>query len=833
MSNQPHATTASKRALDASSRRPRRVAWGVALLLLLTGSALRSHDDSLPGNGQVPLHARDAMRAFAADHHHNEQLSALAVTTCSGGFAGSYPCDNVDLMAFLPHAQIGGGNGNDIWGWTDPVYGREYALVGQTNGTSVVDITDPLEPVYMGRLPARGSNSSWRDIKVYKDHAFIGSEAVGSGVQVMDLTQLRNVTNPPVTLVEAAHYTTNLSTSHNVVINEDSGYAYMVGASNCSGGLVFLDIRDPRSPTHAGCFSADGYTHDAQCVNYVGPDIEHRGKEICLAFNEDTLTIVDVTNKSAPVQLSRTTYPNARYTHQGWFTDDQAYALSDDELDEYYRYVGNTRTLIWDLRNLDAPLQFAAYSNPNTTAIDHNQYVRGDYVYQANYVAGLRILDISGIAAGELNEVAFFDIHPASDGSDNNDFNGAWSVYPYFPSGNVVVNGIEQGLYILRPNLGLPNDAPVVTIVEPADGGPDLAGTVTVRLKVTDTEDPDDSLEVAWSVDSGAWQPAEWDDLEQQYTATWDTANVGNGPHMLTARATDSGLRTGVGTRAVTTFNGEPAFVINGLDVIVLGGNGNRNRGQAILQVTGPGGAVAGVAISGNFAGDWSGARSGSTDEFGVLSLTTPPVKGLGFVDFCVDAASKDGWAWDEDLSLTYGDSNGGSGSCAGGATTGTLQVTVFDTSEVEINDALVSIDTGQSSNSGEFGMYEFAGVPVGDRTVSVTASGYESASADAVVLEDSITQVPFVLTASASGGPGSIKGTVFAESGGKISEATVQVQGGTSSLTNKGGRYTIQNVPEGTQTVTASGPGLLPQEREVVVIAGGTVTLDFVLGPE
>ncbi len=831
MSKQRHTPIASARTLTASGRRPGWVTWGAALVLLMTAAALMAHDDSLPGNGQVPLHARDAMRAFAADHHHNEQLSALAVTACSGGFAGTYPCDNVDLMAFMPHAQIGGGNGNDIWGWTDPTNGREYALVGKTNGTSVVDITDPLNPVYMGRLPAPTSNSSWRDVKVYDNHAFIGSEAVGSGLQVMDLTQLRTIVAPPVTLVEAALYTTNLSSSHNVVINEDSGYAYVVGANTpgCNGGLVFIDIVNPGSPTLAGCFGADGYTHDAQCVNYAGPDEDHWGKEICLAFNENTLTIVDVSNKSAPVQLSRVSYPNARYTHQGWFTDNHAYALSDDELDEYYGYVSHTRTLIWDLRNLDAPVQFATYTNPNTTSIDHNQYVLGDYVYQSNYVAGLRILDISGIASGSLSEVAYFDIHPATDGSDNNNFNGAWSVYPYFPSGNVVVNGIEQGLFILRPNLGSPNEPPEVTIVAPADGGPDLAGATDVRLVATDTEDTDGSLTVEWKVDDGAWQAAAWDG-GADYTATWDTASVSNGPHTLAARATDSGLRAGSASSNVTTDNGAPAFVIDLLDVTVLSGKGGRNSGQAILAVTGPGGAVAGVAISGKFAGDWGGVRNGTTDANGLLSLTTPTSKNLGFVEFCVEGASKSGWAWDEGASLTYGDSNGGSGSCAA---TGTLEVTVFDTSDVEINTALVTTDNGQSDNSGEFGVYVIADVPVGARTVSVTASGYEGASVASLVEENSTAYVDFVLTASATGGPGSIKGTVFTESGGKISGATVQVNGGTSSLTNKGGRYTIQNVPDGLQTVTASMPGFLPQTQDVDVIAGGTVTLDFVLAPE
>ena len=145
-------------------------------------------------------------------------------------------------------------------------------------------------------------------------------------MQVFDLTQLRTVTSPPVAFSETAWYDGFLS-AHNLVINEDSGFAYAVGTNNCAGGLHMVNIQNPTNPTSAGCFSADGYTHDAQCVNYHGPDPNHQGKEICFNSNEDTLTIVDVTNKSTSVQLSRTGYSGARYTHQGWLSEDHVHFL--------------------------------------------------------------------------------------------------------------------------------------------------------------------------------------------------------------------------------------------------------------------------------------------------------------------------------------------------------------------------------------------------------------------------------------------------------------------------------------------------------------------------
>ena len=370
-------------------------------------------------------------------------------TTCSGGMAGTYPCSNVDLMSFLALANIGGGEANDIWGWTDSSTGKEYAIMGRTTGTSFVDISDPVNPIYLGNLPPHSSDSEWRDVKVYADHAFIVTEANNSGMQVFDLTQLRMVASPPATFSETAHYS-GFSTAHNLAINEDSGFAYAVGTNTCSGGLHMIDIQTPTSPTSAGCFSADGHTHDAQCVNYDGPDDDHQGKEICFNSNVDTLTIVDVTHKAAPAMLSRTGYTGSRYAHQGWLTEDHAYFLLDDESDEEENpNVTNTRTYMWDVSDLDAPAVIG-FHDSTTTATDHNQYVKGKYTYQSNYQAGLRILDITDIANGNLSEEAFFDVYP---GSDSTSFNGAWSNYPFFDSGIVIVSGIEQGLFILRPNL--------------------------------------------------------------------------------------------------------------------------------------------------------------------------------------------------------------------------------------------------------------------------------------------------------------------------------------------------------------------------------------------
>ena len=368
--------------------------------------------------------------------------SLSAQTPCVNGMAAGYPCSNVDFLSFTAGSALGGGSMNDIWGWTDPEFGTEYVLLGRTSGTAFVDISDPVNPIYLGNLPASGANSSWRDIKVDGNYAYVVSEASGHGMQIFDLTKLRNVVNPPVTFSEDAHYS-GWGNGHNLVINEASNRAYGVGTNTSSGGLHIVDISNPLNPVIIGDYAGDGYTHDAQVVNYIGPDAAYAGSEIAFACNENSVTVIDVTDPTDAVQLSRTTY-NSQYTHQGWLTEDHKYFLSGDELDENYNGV-NTTTFIWDVQDLNAPFLLGTFVS-STPAIDHNLYIKDNLCYQSNYRAGLRIANLDNIASGTMTEVGFFDVYPSSDAAA---FNGTWSNYPYFASGVIAVSHIEQGLFLL------------------------------------------------------------------------------------------------------------------------------------------------------------------------------------------------------------------------------------------------------------------------------------------------------------------------------------------------------------------------------------------------
>ena len=362
---------------------------------------------------------------------------------CVNGSAAGFSCSGVSLNSQLPLAAMGGTTGNDIWGWRDTQSGNEYALVGMMTGVAFVDISTPTAPVFLGNLPTQTVESIWRDIKVYQDHAYIVADNAGAhGMQVFDLTRLRGLAAPQNFTADVVYG--DFENAHNIVINEDTGFAYAVGTNTCAGGLHFIDITTPNNPLFAGCYTLTD-THDSQCVIYQGPDADHTGREICVSFNgRDGAEIVDVTDKSAPLRIWADVYPQLGFAHQGWLTEDHRFLLVGDELDEN-NFAVPTRTHVFDVSDLDAPVYVFAYEAA-TISIDHNLYVLGNRVYQANYTSGLRILEFADLSNQELTEVAFFDTYPASDARD---FSGAWSVYPYLPSGNIIVGDRTNGLFVL------------------------------------------------------------------------------------------------------------------------------------------------------------------------------------------------------------------------------------------------------------------------------------------------------------------------------------------------------------------------------------------------
>ena len=361
---------------------------------------------------------------------------------CVNGRAGFFPCKNVDLLSYLPSADMGGGTMSDIWGWSDRKTKREYALLGASNGLKFIDVTNPAKPRYLGTLVKADSALVWQDVETYKNYAFVVCDLSPCGMQIFDLRRLRGVKEPQQWTPDLV-YPTSLAT-HALDINTGTGYAYLNG-SYLSGGSHVVDINEPMAPLAAGQVQDDGYTHDSHCRIYHGPDKDYKESEICFSANEDTVTIYDVTNKALATQLARFPYENATYTHQTWLTKNHKYILVADELDEQTHGI-NATTHIFDVSDLDKPKYVGKYVS-HSTFIDHNNYIKDDMDYQAAMTGGLRVLDLSKVGRAKIKEVGYFDVVPQS---DEPDFDGSWGVYPFLPSGNIIASGMGQGLFVLK-----------------------------------------------------------------------------------------------------------------------------------------------------------------------------------------------------------------------------------------------------------------------------------------------------------------------------------------------------------------------------------------------
>ncbi|MBT6165151.1 MAG: choice-of-anchor B family protein [Phycisphaerae bacterium] len=374
---------------------------------------------------------------------------------------GGFDSENVVLHSWLPLNELDGADsGNDSWGYVSPS-GREYALMGTSSGTVVVEITNPGNAQVIASL--NGPNSLWRDIKTYGTYMYCVSEG-GGGIQVFNLA---DIDNGNVQTLNSA----GSGSSHNVVIDTESGFLYRTGG--VADGMYIYSLANPAAPVQVGQWT-DRYIHDAQVVTYTNGPFSGRQIAFCCAgfsggWSDTGLTIVDVTNKSNPFVVSQTYYNNAEYCHQGWLSEDRQHFYINDELDEQTN-GGSTTTRIIDVADIENPSYVGTFTS-GSTAIDHNLYTHNGMIFEANYRSGLRVFD----ATDPLNptQYAYFDTYPTN---DNASFNGLWNVYPYFPSGTVIGSDLERGLFVWKLGVLDPCDTPLGSCVNDIDGN----GTVGV-----------------------------------------------------------------------------------------------------------------------------------------------------------------------------------------------------------------------------------------------------------------------------------------------------------------------------------------------------------------
>jgi choice-of-anchor B domain-containing protein len=356
-----------------------------------------------------------------------------------GGAAagGGFDFDGVTLRSWITLEEFTDYSGdsqddaNDCWGYVSPS-GREYALMGLQDGTAFVEVTDPDNAQIIDYKD--GPNSVWRDLKVYQHYAYAVSEH-GDGIQVFDLSDIDNGNVNHIRNVT----TGGSEATHNVALNEESGYLYRAGGSG-NGIRIYSLLDDPSDPTYVNEFS-DVYVHDCQVTSYTeGP---YAGREIaflCGGYNgggtETGLYIVDVTDKADLELIGVLLYSNPGYSHQGWLSDDKQYFYLNDET-----HGLDSVTYILDVSDLENPFEADTYTN-GVNAGCHNLYTRGNLLFAANYTSGLRVYDITERESPE--EVAYFDTHP----DDGHSYTSLWSNYPLFPSGTILGSDRQRGLFV-------------------------------------------------------------------------------------------------------------------------------------------------------------------------------------------------------------------------------------------------------------------------------------------------------------------------------------------------------------------------------------------------
>jgi choice-of-anchor B domain-containing protein len=360
-----------------------------------------------------------------------------------------YPAHNVVLKSRVALQTFDMGDGADCWGYTSPS-GREYAIMTFTGGLSFIEVTNPAAPEIIQNFPTIGT-SLWADAKVIGDKCYFIKDRLDTGLQVYDLA---NIDNGVVTKI-TEYRGFGIEWAHNIATHAESNTVYLCGANAPTDALVAIDVSNPASPNVVGTYSDVGYIHDAQVVTWPHPG-PWQGRTIAFCFTGGQgIDVVDVTNPASMTRLSRVTYAGLAYSHQGWVDVESRTLYQNDELDEVDGNVATTTTRVFDVSNLASP-QFIGSFSTGLPTIDHNLYTRDGFVYQANYQSGMRIFDVRASPTNPV-EVGWIDTFPASDGLT---FDGAWNVYPYFPSGNVLISDINRGLFVVDPTFALVGGTP-------------------------------------------------------------------------------------------------------------------------------------------------------------------------------------------------------------------------------------------------------------------------------------------------------------------------------------------------------------------------------------
>jgi choice-of-anchor B domain-containing protein len=339
------------------------------------------------------------------------------------------PPINTRLRAMLPKTDFGINSGGNICGYA--ANGREYALFGHGKGMSIIDVTNPDAPRIIHTIPA--VESLWREVKTYKQFAYITTEGIGQGLQIVDMSGLPATINVK-SFKGPDGILSSISAVHALHIDTTKGNVYLFGGASYyndgvdAHGATVLSLNDPWNPKYLGRLAVP-YIHDG----YVNNDTLFAGH-----IYGGTFSIIDFKDKANPKILSTTKTP-LQFTHNTWISKDEKYIFATDERAGSYLAA-------YDITNKSEPrLVDKIRSDAKDNAIIHNTHILGNYAVSSWYSEGLFITDVT--RPQNMVHVGQYDTFKGSIG----DYQGCWGVYPYLPSGNLVVSNIEGEFFIVTP----------------------------------------------------------------------------------------------------------------------------------------------------------------------------------------------------------------------------------------------------------------------------------------------------------------------------------------------------------------------------------------------
>lgn len=310
----------------------------------------------------------------------------------------------------------------NLWGYS--AGGREYALVGTSVGMSIIDVTDPVNPILKQNIP--GPQSIWREVRTHQNYAYVTTEG-GGGLVIVNLSNLPNTVTYKTWSGNGA-IQGQLSTIH--ALHIDNGYIYLYGSNLANGGAIIANLNDPWNPNYVGQYNTN-YIHDGIVRNDT-----LWGSHVYAGY----FSAINVANKSNPVLVETQNTPN-NFTHNTWLSDNSKTLFTTDEVDNSFL----TSYDVSDVSNIKELGR--VQSNPGSNSMVHNTYVLNDFAVTSWYRDGVAVVD--GNRPENMVIVGNYDTSPSLSGGG---FNGCWGVYPYLPSGNILASDIELGLYVLGVN---------------------------------------------------------------------------------------------------------------------------------------------------------------------------------------------------------------------------------------------------------------------------------------------------------------------------------------------------------------------------------------------